>query len=415
MCKEKIIKKGRFVKREVLVVGIDIGSQSHIATGVSLESDFTKPIIVRNNRGSYERFIETIEGWKVKLGCKDVVVGFESTGHYWKPLGYYLKSRGISLVEVSTISTKKSREMMDNSPLKADKKDARIIADLVRQGKVLTAILPEGKILELRNFMHTRENFIKERKGIENKIHKIIDITFPERMSVIKSVENKTSIYLLRKAPFPDNIIKRGLKWLKREMRKRSRGRYNDLDAERLYSLAKDTIGLKIGLEGLHYELKSLLKRLEVLKEEIKDIEKHIEEIARDMEEYRYIKSIKGVGMITTAAIISESGGIKNYGNAKELEKLAGINLYEVSSGKHKGERRITKMGRALMRQKLYLAAIQQARENMPLNNFYKRLINRGIKRPKALIAVSRKLLTIIFALVRDGREYEEGYVKEAA
>jgi len=62
------------------------------------------------------------------------------------------------------------------------------------------------------------------------------------------------------------------------------------------------------------------------------------------------------------------------------------------------------------MRHKLYFAAIQQARKGMPLYSFYKRLIDNGVKKMKALIAVAIKLLKIMFTLVRDKREFEWDY-----
>ena len=114
--------------------------------------------------------------------------------------------------------------------------------------------------------------------------------------------------------------------------------------------------------------------------------------------------------MITTAAIISESGGVGNCRYFQQLEKLAGLNIYEVSSGEHRGQRRISKLGRGLLRHKLYFAALQQTHKGMPLYYFYRRLRERGIIKMKAVIAVARKLLALVFALVRDKREYEWDY-----
>lgn len=158
MYNKNIIQKGRFVNRDVLVIGIDIGKSTHAAVGTSLESGFTKPYYIKNNRESFEGFERIMEEWKERFDCKDILIGFESIGHYWKPLAYYLKGKGQVLVEVITNNTKKSKEMMDNSPLKCDRKDSMVIADLIKQGKILTPVLPEGKILSLREIIHAREN-----------------------------------------------------------------------------------------------------------------------------------------------------------------------------------------------------------------------------------------------------------------
>ena len=63
------------------------------------------------------------------------------------------------------------------------------------------------------------------------------------------------------------------------------------------------------------------------------------------------------MGMVTVAGLIGEVGNFTFYTIA-EIMKLAGLDLYEVSSGKHKGQRRISKRGRALMRKLLFFAAL---------------------------------------------------------
>jgi transposase len=407
----RLIQRGRYVNPDILIVGIDIGKYKHAAVGTSLHSGFTKPFFIKNNRISYESFESAITKWKKKFECKKVVIGFESTGHYWKTLAYYLKKREKFLVEVSTNYTKKSKEMMDNSPLKCDPKDARVIADLVKQGKILTPVLPEGKILNLREVVHARENLIKERTSVLNRLEKIVDISFPERGEIIGKINGKTSLFLLEEAPFPEDIIGKGLEWLREEIRKKSMGHYKYEDARKLYQSAIDTIGLKEGRDGSAHELRILLYRLNKLEQEIKKTESDIKDRLKYIKEAKYILSIKGIKEVTAAAIISETGGLSNYEKISSILKVAGLNLFEISSGEHQGEKHITKRGRSLLRHKLYFAALQQTRKGMPFYSFYRRLVEEnGVKKNKALIAVARKLLRVSFALVRDKIEFINSY-----
>jgi len=121
---------------------------------------------------------------------------------------------------------------------------------------------------------------------------------------------------------------------------------------------------------------------------------------------------MKGVGDITTAGLIGEVGDFSKFNTIGEIEKLAGLDLFEISSGKHTGQRHISKRGRPLMRKLLYFAALNTVRKGGLLHEYYQRCLKRGMVKTKALIAVSRKLLGIIFALVRDHSEYREGYSK---
>ncbi len=94
--------------------------------------------------------------------------------------------------------------------------------------------------------------------------------------------------------------------------------------------------------------------------------------------------------------LIGEVGDFSKFSPQSEIMKLAGLDLYEISSGKRKGLRRISKRGRSLLRKILFYAAIQMIRKNGIMYEYYVRLTGRGMERMRALIAVSRKLLGII-------------------
>jgi transposase len=122
------------------------------------------------------------------------------------------------------------------------------------------------------------------------------------------------------------------------------------------------------------------------------------------------VLSIKGLGTVSVAGLIGEVGDFLKFSTQSEIMKLAGLDLYEISSGKRKGQRRISKRGRSLLRKILFYAAIQMIRKNGIMYDYYARLTGRGMERMRALIAVSRKLLRIIHAIVRDDRDYVGQY-----
>ncbi len=75
------------------------------------------------------------------------------------------------------------------------------------------------------------------------------------------------------------------------------------------------------------------------------------------------ILSLKGIGTVTAAGLIGEVGDFSKFATISEVMKLAGLDLYEVSSGKHRGKLRISKRGRPLMRKLLYFAALEHCPE----------------------------------------------------
>jgi transposase len=306
--------------------------------------------------------------------------------------------------------TKRVKEINDNSPLKTDDKDPRVLADIILLGHSLSIVIPEGDAAYLRRLNNSRERHVGERTALLNQLQQLVFLLFPEFRRVIKDIQVKTALYILNKYLTPDIIGGLKKEELGEEIRKRSRGKFRESHAEMLINLAKDTIGIREGAAGLSMDIRHILIQLELVNRLIAEIEGEMEITLGRIPYSSKLLSIKGLGTVTVAGLIGEVGDFKKFRTQSEITKLAGLDLYEVSSGKWKGRRRISKRGRSLLRKILYYAAMQTIRKNGILHDYYTRLTNRGMKRMMALVAVSRKLLRIIHAVVRDDGEYIVNY-----
>lgn len=113
-------------------------------------------------------FSNTLEGfqsakdWAVKIAVandkKQIVLGFEPTGHYWFCLATWMISNGISVVQVNPYAVKQTKELEDNSQLKDDTKDPKLIANLVKDGNFGMPYLPEKLYADLRRLSMFREH-----------------------------------------------------------------------------------------------------------------------------------------------------------------------------------------------------------------------------------------------------------------
>lgn len=110
-----------------MVVGIDIGSETHYARaftnrGIELSS---KPFAFPNNEEGFAAFQTWAENLMVKNGMTRIMVGMEPTGHYWFNLGAFLLDSGVEIVHVNPYHVKQSKELDDNSPSKTTAKIQR--------------------------------------------------------------------------------------------------------------------------------------------------------------------------------------------------------------------------------------------------------------------------------------------------
>ena len=398
--------KVKFVKDDTLIVAIDVGMEMNHGYCTTPDGRDIRPFKFDNTREGMDKLWGMVMASKNRFQCEEIIVGYESTGPYGEPMVHYLMKKPVMMVQVNPMHTKRVKELNGNSPLKTDDKDPRVIADIIRWGHSLSLVIPEGDAAYLRRLNNSRERHIRERTALLNQLQQLVFLLFPEFKKVMKDIRCHTPLYLLKKYLTPMAISVLDKDTLDKEMRKQSRGKFKEQHAERLIRFAKNTVGIKEGVLGLSMDIQHILIQLEMLNTLIAEIESEMETTLGRIPYSSKLLSIKGLGVVTVAGIIGEVGDFKKFQTRAEIMKLAGLDLYEISSGKWKGRRKISKRGRSLLRKILYYAAIQTIRNNGILHDYYTRLTERGMKRMMALVAVSRKLLGIIYAIVRDDSEY---------
>jgi transposase len=250
---------------------------------------------------------------------------------------------------------------------------------------------------------------MERRTAMNNQLQDLIFVIFPELCDIVKP-STKTGMYLIKNYPNPERIISIGIETLCNIVRKISRGKLGIDRVEKLYHAAKESVGITEGKEAILLETSHLVSNIEAENRYIEGLEEQMMMYLEQIPYSHSILSIKGIGNITAAGLIGEVGDFKKFKTISEVMKLAGLDLFEVSSGKHRGRHHISKRGRALMRKLLFFTAINTVKSHGIMYAWYQKMLNNGTPKIKALIAVSRKLLRIIFALARDNTQYDENY-----
>jgi transposase len=154
--------------------------------------------------------------------------------------------------------------------------------------------------------------------------------------------------------------------------------------------------------------IQSVTRLLDFLTEEIKAIEIQIKTLIgatpQIAEQARLMRSAPGIGPVACMQLIAQMPELGRLG-PKQLAALAGLAPFNVDSGKYRGKR-VVGGGRKRVRDALYMAALNAVRRNGVLKTFYQRLRDAGKPAKLALIAVARKLLTILNAMLRDRKIY---------
>jgi transposase len=405
-------KKLKKINEKTLIVTVDIGKTTNTGYGRCPNRKEIKPFEFSNNGQGFKKFWDRIVQAKEANHLEEIVVGFESTGSYGEPLQHFLMKRPVSMVQVNPMHTKRLKELQGNSPGKTDRKDPKVIADIIELGHALTVVIPEGAAAELRRLTQARERAIRRRTALFNQVQDLVFILFPEFLQVMKDIKTRSAQYLLRYYPSSEDIIRCGLEALSSILRRVSRGKLNQERAQALYEASEHSVGLQEGRQAILWEIQELLSEIEFSDKFIEKVEQEMAVLLPEIPYSHSILSLKGIGEVTAAGLIGEVGDFRKFHTIAEVLKLAGLNLFEISSGKHKGNRHITKRGRSLLRKILFFAALNTVRKGGVMHDVYQRHLDQGMPKIKALVAIARKLLGIVFALVRNHSEYIENYSK---
>lgn len=400
------------ITSSTLIVGVDIAKFKHVARAQDYRGvEFGKPITFENNREGFEMFVGWIGKIATEQGFQDVIVGMEPTGHYWLNLAHFLREQHVTCAVVNPLHVKKSKELDDNSPTKNDIKDAKVIAQLVKDGRYAVPNLPQGIYAELREAMKIRDHLSTDLRVVQGRVHNWLDRYFPEFLTVFKDWECKSARQMLSLCLLPHELVSESEEALLSHLRKVAK---RGLGIERMRSLkaaASRSVGIREGTALAKLELQLLLTQYELLESKFEELEARLDELLEQIPHVKQLLDIKGIGRDSIAGFLAEVGDITYYRHPKQIIKLAGLNLKENTSGKHKGQTKITKRGRKRLRALLFrvmMPLVAKNRAFKALHQYYTKRPNNPLKKMQSLIALCNKLIRVLFGVLKKGHWFSE-------
>lgn len=410
----KQVARRQRIKRTTLVIGMDIGNEFNAMCLMNKEGEvFGKYPRIYNTRRGFDYFAKVLDETKAKKGFRDVIIGMEPTGHYWRKIAYFAKDKGYEVRFVRTTALRHQRELDESSSAKSDVRDAVTIANITREGKYIDTVIEDGILRQLRTLSHVRERIQRYNTGSKHALKAVLDDYFPELKGIFWSMKSKGLWAILEHCPFPIDVVELGLRKLTELIAKSTRRKTSAAEkAAKLYQLAKESVGLKqIGVAD-RYRVKMYLGEVKRSEEQLKDIERQLKGLLQEVPCSNSILSIPGIGVLTCAVFLGELGNPYNFMNPKQIIKYAGYDPQENDSGQRIGRKIISKKGRWLLRKYLYFMSMRAIHRSKFFREYYQRKIKRGnrfgqpLKKKEALCAVAIKLIKVIFALLRDKRTF---------
>lgn len=390
------------------VVGVDAGKFEHALVVRPRGQPDGKPLRFGTTRAGFTAAAEHILAAVPRATPRELLVAIEFAGYYGFTFAHFLHAQGFPIVSVLPAHTKRYKDVIHGQPLKTDEKDAATIVALAAEGHYVSFPFLESGYATLRYLVSARERLSLQRRGTITRLKSLLQVVWPEFDGIFPNFGKATPLVLLAAYPTPETLLSAPKRQVLALLRSASRGKHGEATYATLTDAARATLALPGAQQTLADELRLLCEQFALYERQIAAIEAAMVRAMAPLPEVPCLLSIPRVAPVTAAVFLGSVGDPRAYHSGREILKVAGLSLLTKQSGIQRGRDRISKRGRPVLRQHAYMLAVRSIREGGLFYDEYQGLLARGhsAAKKKAVVAVSRSALRLLFAIARDRRQF---------
>ena len=400
-----------------LFVGVDVSGASNVVCAMTQEGTQRLRCTVVNDRPGAEGLVQRVIRVLTSLNLDQVVFGLEATGLLaWHLRRYLVEDPSLKPYQptIHMLNPKVVagfKEAYTSLP-KTDAVDAWVIADRLRFGRLPRHHAVDDRYEALQRLTRARfrlvQNLVREKQ-------RFLDVLFLKFSSFTQEspVGRKfgaTGLALTTGELAPEQIATMPLEELAAVINGAARGHYADPEkvAEAVQKAARSAYRLpKAMADAVNVVLATHVTVIRALEGQIKVLDKQIAQLVTTFE--HTLGSVKGIGPVFAAGILAEIGDIRRFPNEAALAKFAGLTWTRHQSGKFESEEtRLTRSGNAFLRYYLVEAALSVTVHDPEYRSYYerKKAESKIHAHKRALALTARKLVRLVYVLLRHGRLY---------
>ena len=383
-------------------LGIDIAKVNHVASLIAKDgSILVKAIKFTNSNEGLQKLIDSISDYDQS----QIYCAMEATGTYWLSLFSALTDKGFNVSVFNPYQIKSFRGAYTNRKQKNDVIDSILIANFLSFNGIEHASLPNDDLLALKNLTRYRRNLVDNISKAKTQVTGILDKVFPEYSDLFSDIFGEASKQILLNCPTPNEVINFNTRKLANLLKKASRGYHSTNKVREVKNLAKNSFGIKFTGDACSFEIKQLVNQIIFLENQVNELEVKIKDIYSKLD--NHLQSIPGIGEVTAPIILAEIGDINNFSSPSKLTAFAGIDPSENQSGNKKSSNEKTsKRGSPYLRHALFTIAMVASNNDPVMHDYYIKKRAEGKHHYVALTGIERKLLGIIFYVLKENRDY---------
>ena len=400
-----------------LYVGIDVSSTKNVTYIMKPNGDKYSSFSVDNNLGGYRELAKRIVAALESLELDAVQIGMEASSVYGEHLVHSFREDG-SLVRferkihvLNPTQVRNFKKLYNDLP-KNDWIDSFVIADCLRFGRIRNEVYVDDYRYEaLRTLTRARfyavQNLAREKQRFGNLLFKKCCCLAQDKD--IKNTASST-IALMESFESIDDLANASLDDISAFLRTASRGRFADPDetAKTIQTAARGSYRLpKTVNDSVNQAMSASIAAIRAIEKQVKELEKAI------TQQFEIIPntliSVPGIGKVYSAGIIAEIGDIHRFASHAALAKYAGLVWTQYQSNEYEAQNTsLIKSGNRFLRYYLLEAANSVRGCDSEFRRYYDlkfKEVNR-FQHKRALALTARKLVRLVFRLLKDNRLY---------
>ena len=401
------------------VAGIDVSKDFSDMCIISPDNNIFQTVHIFHDSTSLHRSLGALEAAETAFREKPVIV-MESTAHYQRIIAQFLQSAGY---EVMIINPMQSGAMKNINirKVKSDKSDAHRLALLYRLKTLHSTNQPSEILSNIYDCCRQRADIMNNHTAYVNRLTSLLDQEFPGYAQIFNRVACKSSLNVLKAYPTPEAILAAGADRLAQVISAASRrGVHTAYVANKvalLVQAANDAMQINLKREAYSVLIVMVAEMLEGLQKHMDALRKLVLNLALEDPstafEVELLQSIPGIGRYSAVLLRAEIGDFALFRKPKQLVAFFGMDPSTRQSGKFVGTKtKISKRGSPYARAILDIcaqSAVHPVKGKEPANPILAAYYAEKIKpkEPKvAKCAVMRKMVNIIFAVLRDKKPF---------
>jgi transposase len=359
------------------------------------------------SRAGSEQFVAFLQGLTPEQG--DGVVGLEATGRYHLALVEYLTERGYRVILPDPARAAQFRRSQGH-PAKPDRLAARALARYLAPQPPSAGLPWAGRPAALRELARFRTDLVRDRSAARNRLRAVLDLAFPELLGSLRLLGKPTVLTLLLRYPTAAAVAAADPDEPPTLVRRTSHAHLGARCVEALSAAARTSVARRQGEAALAVKVQGLARQVLALNAAIADLEQAIE---REFARLGYSPRQSPVGTaVSLATLVAEAGNVRRFPSAEQFAAHVGWCPAAARSGRHqRAHPRLARAGNRHIRRLLWMLAVTAGRYPGAYRAYFERRTAQGKSKMHSLVAIGRKLLSAVYAILRTGRPFDPAYV----